>query len=56
MFHFTAGQPGYPSQPYAFPAPIATLLSGVTLDAVAVLFGAGGAVAAVSNVDRVQIQ
>jgi hypothetical protein len=55
-FLFT-GDPGtYPNAPHVFPVEIAQVLSGWTLDAVALYFdGAGGAVAA-SNVDRLTVQ
>ena len=56
VFHFLAGGPGYPSVPYQFPASIAQLVQGITFDAVALLYGPGGSLVGVSNVDRVTIQ
>ncbi len=56
VFHFQAGAAGYPSTGYSFPAPIASLLSGLDLDAVAILLDANGRCVSVSNVDRVTVR
>jgi serine protease AprX len=56
--HFapTANPGTYPNAPYTFPAWVAVLFQGFTLDAVALYFDATGNVHAASNVDRVTIQ
>ncbi len=46
----------YPNAPYTFPAAIANLLTGRTLDAIALYYGASGRIIDVSNVSRVTIQ
>ncbi len=46
----------YPYTTFSFPVSVATSVSGMTLDAVVVLFDATGTVVDVSNVDRVTVQ
>ena len=54
---FTNSGPGlYPFNTYIVPASVATTLSGVTLDAVVVLFDGSGSIVDVSNADRVVVQ
>ncbi|MFY9342006.1 MAG: S8 family serine peptidase [Planctomycetota bacterium] len=55
-FAYSASPGVFPNAPFVFPAWIPTLLSGLTLDAVAFWFDAGGAMHAASNVDRVVVQ
>ena len=55
-FTNTANPALYPNAPYVFPAPVAAVLQGRTLDAVAVFYDASGSIVDVSNVDRVTVQ
>ena len=45
----------YPGAPYCFPAVVAQAVSGLTLDAVALVTDSSGAIVDVSNVDRVTV-
>jgi hypothetical protein len=57
VFAFTeAGLGLYPYTKFSFPASVAMSASGLSLDAVVVLFDATGSIVDVSNVDRVTVQ
>ena len=55
VFHFTPTSGTYPFATYAFPAPLASSLAGLTVDGMVVLFN-GSAIVGQSNVDRITIQ
>ncbi|MBK8096119.1 MAG: S8 family serine peptidase [Planctomycetes bacterium] len=56
--HFlpTAAPGTFPNAPHSFPAPLAQVLQGYTIDAVALWLDGSGAPIAASNVDRVTVQ
>jgi serine protease AprX len=55
-FHFTNTANAYPFQSFVFPDPaLISFLAGLKVDAMMVLFN-GGDVAAISNVDRIELQ
>jgi hypothetical protein len=57
VFAFTDAGPGlYPYTPFNFPVSAATSASGLTLDAIVILFDVDGNVVDVSNADRVAVQ
>lgn len=54
VFHFTNTPGGYPFNAYAFDPALALALSGLSLDALVILFN-DGQIADISNVDRVTV-
>jgi len=57
VFAFTssANPAHYPNATFTFPPNVAAFVAGMQIDAVAVLFDAGGNIVDVSNVDRVTV-
>lgn len=55
VFHFIPSSGSFPFATYAFPAPLANSLAGLTVDGMVTLFN-GNTIVAQSNVDRVTIQ
>jgi hypothetical protein len=55
-FRFGHAAGTYPHVPYTFPVGLATALSGITFDAVAIFYDGAGNVMAVSNADRRRVQ
>ena len=56
LLHFTNSAGVYPSATFSWPAAVANLLSGVTVDGFVILYDGSGDVVSVSNVDRETIQ
>ena len=56
LLHFTNAAGLYPHATFSWPAAVANLLSGVSVDGFVMLFDASGEVVSVSNVDRETIQ
>ena len=56
VFHFTPSTTSYPGATFAFPAALASALTGITFDAVALTLDTSANINAVSNVARVKLQ